>query len=337
MIEIDGSFGEGGGQILRTSLTLSVITGKPFRIYNIRANRPNAGLQRQHLWAVRVMKIISNAETKGDQLGSKELTFIPNEIKGGIDLNIDIGTAGSITLILQTVIPVILNKNIKITIKGGTDVPKSPTIDYIRLVYLRILKKIGIDVNIDLVKRGHYPEGGGEVILHGVSGNPHNFSLISMGKILKIEGISHVSSLPSHIAERQSNAAKNLLSKLNVPIDIKIDVREGERSKGSGIALAAIGENSIMGSDSLGERGKRAEVVGEEAANTLLQDLRTGAAVDRYMSDMLMLFASLYEGEYVGADLTMHAYTNMEIIKKFLNVKIEVTGKNPFKFSVKKI
>ncbi|MEM3281165.1 MAG: RNA 3'-terminal phosphate cyclase, partial [Saccharolobus sp.] len=111
MIEIDGSFGEGGGQILRTSLTLSVITGKPFRIYNIRANRPNPGLQRQHLWAIKVMKKISNAETKGDELGSKELIFIPHEISKGINIDVDIGSAGSITLILQTIIPAIMDKS----------------------------------------------------------------------------------------------------------------------------------------------------------------------------------------------------------------------------------
>ncbi|WP_338603438.1 RNA 3'-terminal phosphate cyclase [Sulfolobus tengchongensis] len=332
MIEIDGSFGEGGGQILRTSLTLSVITGKPFKIYNIRANRDNPGLQRQHLWAVKAMKMISDAETKGDQLGSKELIFIPHEVKNNINIEVDIGTAGSVTLILQTIIPVILNRNAKIRIKGGTDVPKSPTIDYIRLVYLRILRKIGIDAKIELIRRGHYPEGGGEIAIENVSGNPTSFSILEFGKLVKVEGISHVSSLPQHIAERQLSSAKAVLSTLGVPIDLQIDVRQGERSKGSGIALAAIGENSIIGADSLGERGKRAEIVGQEAANMLIEDLETGAAVDRHMSDMLMIFASLYGGEYTGAELTTHASTNLEVIKRFLGVRVEVSGKRPFRF-----
>ncbi|MEM3352626.1 MAG: RNA 3'-terminal phosphate cyclase [Saccharolobus sp.] len=332
MIEIDGSFGEGGGQILRTSLTLSVITGKPFRIYNIRANRPNPGLQRQHLWAIKVMKKISNAETKGDELGSKELIFIPHEISKGINIDVEIGSAGSITLILQTIIPAIMDKSVKVKIRGGTDVPFSPTIDYIRLVYLEILKKIGIDAKLRLISRGHYPEGGGEVILDDVSGKPHSFSLINLGKLERIEGISHVSSLPKDIAYRQANSAKNVLSKLGVPVKIEIDVRQGEISKGSGIALVAIGENSIIGSDALGKRGKRAEVVGEESANMLIEDIRSGAAVDRHMSDMLMLYAALYNGEFTGAQLTSHASTNLMIIKKFLNVNIEIEGNNPFRF-----
>ncbi|AKA72678.1 RNA 3'-terminal phosphate cyclase [Saccharolobus solfataricus] len=335
MIEIDGSFGEGGGQILRTSLTLSVITGKPFRIFNIRANRPNPGLQRQHLWAVRAMKMISNAETKGDEVGSKELTFIPHEIKGNSIIDIDIGTAGSVTLIMQTMIPAIINKNMRIKIKGGTDVPKSPTIDYIRLVYLEILRKIGIESKVNLIKRGHYPEGGGEVIIENVNGNPSDFSLLELGKLIMIKGISHVSSLPSHIAERQKDSAKAILSKLGVQIEIETDVRQGEVSKGSGIALAAIGEKSIIGADSLGERGKRAEIVGEEAARKLIDNLNTKAAVDVHMSDMLMIFTSLFGGEYIGAELTSHAYTNMEIIRKFLDVKIEISGKRPFRFKAK--
>ncbi|QGA53582.1 RNA 3'-terminal phosphate cyclase [Sulfolobus sp. E5-1-F] len=335
MIEIDGSFGEGGGQILRTSLTLSVITGKPFRIFNIRANRPNPGLQRQHLWAVRAMKMISNAETKGDEVGSKELIFIPHEVKGNTNMDINIGTAGSVTLIIQTVIPAIINKNVKVRLKGGTDVPKSPSIDYIRLIYLEILRKIGIEAKVSLIKRGHYPEGGGEVVIEYVNGNPSAFSLPELGKLTMIKGISHVSSLPAHIAERQMNSAKTILSKLGVPIEIETDVRQNEISKGSGITLAAIGEKSIIGADSLGERGKRAETVGEEAARILIDNLNTKAAVDVHMSDMLMIFASLYGGEYVGAELTSHAYTNMEIIKKFLDVKIEISGKRPFRFKAK--
>ncbi|TRM73721.1 RNA 3'-phosphate cyclase, partial [Sulfolobus sp. B5] len=328
-----------GGQILRTSLSLSVITGKPFRIFNIRANRPNPGLQHQHLWAVRLMKIISNAETKGDEVGSKELVFSPRELKGGGNITIDIKTAGSITLLLQTAIPAIVNKNIKLRVLGGTDVPKSPTIDYIRLVYKRVLEKIGINFSLDLIRRGHYPEGGGEVILSEVKGNPHDFSLTKLGKVEKVEGISHVSSLPSHIAERQMNSAKSILTKAlpNVPIDISLDVRQGERSKGSGITLALIGENSVIGADSLGERGKRAETVGEEASNTLLNDFKTSSAVDRYMSDMLMIYACLFRGEFVGAELTSHALTNIEVIRKFLEVKVEIKGKSPFYFECKPI
>uniref|UniRef100_A0A2U9IKS8 RNA 3'-terminal phosphate cyclase n=1 Tax=Acidianus sulfidivorans JP7 TaxID=619593 RepID=A0A2U9IKS8_9CREN len=335
MIEIDGSFGEGGGEILRTSLTLSAITKKPFRIYNIRSNRKNPGLQMQHLTAVRLIKKLCNAETKGDFLGSKELIFVPREIQENLEITENVTTAGSTTLIAVAAIPIIINRNIKIRLIGGTDVPKSPTIDYLRMVYLGILNKIGITGKISLIKRGHYPKGGGIIELYDFKGQGERFVLDKIGKIEIIKGISHVSSLPSHIAERQAKSAKEILSSQfrDVKIDIDIDIRQGE-SEGSGITLAAYGE-SIIGSDSLGEKGKRAEKVGEEAAKLLIEDIQKGAGVDRHMSDMLMLYACLYGGKFTGAAYTSHASTNAEIIKKFLNVDIEIKGSSPFSFYAK--
>ncbi|ARM75085.1 RNA 3'-terminal phosphate cyclase [Acidianus manzaensis] len=335
MIEIDGSFGEGGGEILRTSLTLSAITQKPFRIYNIRSNRKNPGLQMQHLTAVRLMKKLCNADTKGDFLGSKELLFIPREIQDNLEITENVQTAGSTTLIAVASIPVIINKNIKIKLIGGTDVPKSPTIDYLRMVYLGILNKIGINGKISLIKRGHYPKGGGIIELSNFEGEGEKFEIDSIRKINYVKGISHVSSLPSHIAERQAKSAKQFLSSFlgNIDIDIDIDVRQGE-SEGSGITLAAYGD-SILGSDSLGEKGKRAEKVGEEAGEKLIEDIQSKAGVDRYMSDMLMLYASLYGGHFTGSMYTLHAKTNAEVIKKFLNVEIKISGNNPFSFYAK--
>ncbi|BCU69510.1 RNA 3'-terminal phosphate cyclase [Stygiolobus caldivivus] len=336
MIEIDGSFGEGGGQILRTSLTLSAITKKPFRIYNIRARRQKPGLQRQHLTAVEAVKALTNAKVKGDFVGSTELLFEPYEIAERGNFTFDIGTAGSVTLVLQTILPLILNRQIEVKLIGGTDVPKSPSVDYIRLIFLPILQKIGINGDILVNKRGHYPEGGGEVILRNFRGQPNSFSITNFGKLVKIIGISHVSSLPSHIAERQRSSATSKLSQLGVEISIDLDIREKEISKGSGITLGAIGELSIIGADALGEKGKRAERVGEEAAENLLRELKSGAATDSHMGDMLMLYASLYNGEYSSSYLTQHAKTNAEVIKKFLNVDIELMGESPFKFRAKR-
>jgi RNA 3'-terminal phosphate cyclase (ATP) len=335
IVEIDGSFGEGGGQILRTSLTLSVLTGTPFRMFNIRKNRPKPGLQHQHLTAVKVVKALSNAITKGDFLGSEELYFEPKGIVDRLDYRFDVGTAGSVTLILQTVLPLMINRNISLTLIGGTDVPKAPTIDYIRLVFLPLLERLGLKAKVELIRRGHYPEGGGEIRISDVRGELSRFELINRGKILRIEGISHVSSLPDHIATRQKTSAESLLKELGVPVNISIDVRSGERSKGSGIALAAITENSVLGADSLGERGVRAETVGETAARTLLEDLKSGAAVDRHMSDMLMLYAALARGSFTGAELTSHAKTNAEVIRKFLNIDYEISGSKPFTFRVR--
>lgn len=334
MLEIDGSFGEGGGEILRTSLTLSAITKKPFRMYNIRTRRNNPGLQMQHLTAVRVIKELCNAEVKGDFPGSKELVFIPKEIQENREISANVTTAGSVTLIAVAAIPVIINKKIKIRLIGGTDVPKSPSIDYLRLVYNEILKKIGLNGEISLIKRGHYPKGGGIIEVKEFVGKGNEFVIEHIGQIGEIKGIAHVSSLPSHIAERESTSAKQLLEKtLKTKINIDLDIRQGE-SEGTGITLVAYGE-SVMGSDSLGEKGKRAEKVGEEAASKLLEDIKTGAGVDRYMSDMLMIYAALYGGKFTGAEYTTHARTNVEIIKKFLDVKIEVKEGKPFMFSAK--
>lgn len=334
MIEIDGSFGEGGGEILRTSLTLSALTGKPFRIYNIRAKRENPGLQMQHLTAVRVVKQLCNADVKGDYLGSKELIFVPRAIQENSEITANVTTAGSVTLIAVAAIPVIINRKVKLKLIGGTDVPKSPSIDYLRLVYMEILKKIGIEGKISLIKRGHYPKGGGMIELSDFKGKGQEFVIDHIGEIKEIKGIAHVSSLPSHIAEREAKAAKDVLEKsIATKINIELDIRQGE-SEGTGITLAAYGD-SVMGADALGERGKRAEKVGEEAAINLLNDIKTGAGVDRHMSDMLMIYAALYGGKFTGAEYTMHARTNAEIIKKFLNVKIEIKEGKPFTFIAK--
>ncbi|NON61242.1 RNA 3'-terminal phosphate cyclase, partial [Acidianus sp. RZ1] len=298
MIEIDGSFGEGGGQILRTSLTLSALTGKAIKVYNIRANRPNPGLQHQHLTAVKLMKYLTDAETKGDFINSMEILFTPKEIKREGKLEFNVGTAGSVTLIANTIIPLLINSRLTITLTGGTDVPKSPTFDYMRLVFLKILENIGVNGKIELIKRGHYPKGGGAIRLFNFQGNPGQFDITELGRVEIIKGISHASSLPSHVAERQITGSKEVLDKLGVTVEIEADIREGE-SVGSGITLAAYGK-SVMGSDSLGEKGKRAEIVGREAATKLMEDLKSGGAIDRYMSDMLMLYASIYGGKYTG-------------------------------------
>jgi RNA 3'-terminal phosphate cyclase (ATP) len=335
VVEIDGSFGEGGGQILRTSLTLSALTGTPFRIYNIRKNRPKPGLQHQHLLAVKAVKTLTNAVTRGDNLGSTELYFEPKGLVEKCECKFDVGTAGSVTLILQTILPLMINRNHIITLTGGTDVPKAPTVDYIRLVFFPLLEKIGIKAKLELFSRGHYPEGGGQVRISDVRGQIEKFELLSPGKLLEIRGISHVSSLPDHIAQRQKSAAESALKALGVPIKIDLDIRQGERSKGTGIALAGITEHSLLGSDALGERGVRAEEVGERAAKALIDDLKTNAAVDRHMSDMLMLYAALGKGSYTGAELTSHARTNAEVIRKFLKVDYEIKGERPFLFRIR--
>ena len=323
---IDGSMGEGGGQILRTALALSAILGKPVKVVNIRAKRSKPGLQRQHLISVRAISQISSARVEGARLGSKEVVFIPGRVRGG-KYFFDIGTAGSVTLVLQALIPVAVysKDSVEIIIRGGTDVPWSPPIDYYRFVFLRILEKFGVESEIALRRRGHYPRGGGEIQFR-MSKPPGQLSSVMLdkrGEVVRIEGLSHAVKLPSHVAERQARSAMEYLrgSLGKVPIYVEKEWYEVSRDPhlgpGSGIVLWAITERSILGGDALGAKGKPAEKVGEEAATKLVEDLNTNMALDRHASDMILVYSSLACGTSVigGSRLTLHALTSIELIR----------------------
>jgi len=327
LVEIDGSVGEGGGQILRTALALSALTGRPVRIYNIRAKRPRPGLQRQHLVSVKAVAELASARVEGLRLGSTEIVFYPGRVRGG-EFRFDIGTAGSVTLVLQAVLPVaaFAPEPVKLWVRGGTDVPWSPPVDYVRFVLRRLLERMGYGFTVYLRRRGHYPRGGGVVEVF-VEDPPrrlvaHDFSM--HGGIRFIEGLSHAVRLPRHVAERQARAAERLLRRLGVPVKIELEWYEPGRDPhlgpGSGIVLWAVGERSILGGDSLGAKGKPAERVGEEAAMKLLEDVETGRGLDRHASDMLVTYAAVACGRSVlgGARLTSHAWTNLYVVERIL-------------------
>ncbi len=341
-ITIDGSLGEGGGQILRTSLALSAVLGKPVRIVNIRARRKNPGLQRQHLTGVMALARLAKAHVKGAEIGSTQLEFWPRGLEGG-EYEFNIGTAGSVTLVFQALMPVLafLPKPTRITVQGGTDVPWSPTIDYLRHVVAYHLEAMGLKVEIELHQRGHYPKGGGRVT-YTVGDPPGKLKplyLPERGSLIRIEGISHAYRLPRHVAERQASSARHVLEKAigkNIQVAIRVE-HEPTRGlgPGSGITLWAITEKSILGSDSLGARGKPAEKVGGEAARTLVEDLATGASLDRHMSDMVIPLLALAEGESKvrGARLTLHARTNIEVVKILMqdvSINLEGEADKPF-------
>lgn len=328
-VVIDGSMGEGGGQILRTTLALSALLGRPVRIVNIRAKRPRPGLQRQHLTSVRAVAEVSGARVEGLRLGSTELTFLPGGLRGG-RFRFDIGTAGSITLVLQAVLPVLAYAPgpVELEIRGGTDVPWSPPIDYVRFVLSRLLERMGYRFRVILRRRGHYPRGGGIVVVE-VPEPPGRLAAARLdraGAVKAFEGLSHAVRLPRHVAERQARAAKELIESKypGVPVSIETEWYEPGRDPhlgpGSGIVVWAYTENSVLGGDSLGAKGKPAEKVGGEAAEKLLEDLSTGMALDRHASDMLIPYAALACGESMlgGARLTMHAWTNIEVVKRLI-------------------
>ncbi len=338
IILIDGSQGEGGGQILRTSLSLSVLLLKPFEIVNIRANRPNPGIQAQHLKAIEASSLISNAIVEGASLRSSSVKFFPREIKSG-NFKFDIGTAGSTSLVLQTLyLPLSFAREPSfITITGGTHVMWSPTFDYIKNCWLYFMDKIGLKIKIEMRKAGFYPHGGGEI---KAVINPINevkpLNIVERGKLLKIQIYSAHTNLTNEVAIRQAKTAEKIL-KNYAEIETIIDELPS-KSKNTTIAITGVFENSVCCYTNLGEKGKRAEVVAEEACDRFLKFLSTNAVLDEYIGDQILLPLSISSGvsEFTVPKITNHIQTNMETIKKFIDVYFEIAELgNSFKIKVR--
>ncbi|MBE0517306.1 MAG: RNA 3'-terminal phosphate cyclase [Methanophagales archaeon] len=325
MLEIDGSFGEGGGQIIRTAIALAAITGKEVEITNIRANRPNPGLSAQHLHAVKAVERLSGGHTKGLELRSTRVTFSPAALRG-FEGEIDIGTAGSITLLLQCLIPGALfaDRETKVRITGGTDVKWSPPIDFYTQVFLKALHGMGCEVHIGVRSRGYYPKGAGLVEVHVAPAHRmKGIILVQPEREGIITGISHSRGLPAHVAERQARAATRILREAGYKTGIKTEIANGGKmTTGSGITLWS----GYKSGSALGERGKRAEIVGEEAAGTILKELESASTVDVHLADQLIPYIALAEGrsELKVREMTKHLETNIYITKQFLEVEFKV-------------
>ncbi len=329
VIVVDGSMGEGGGQILRTALSLSVITGKPVRITNIRAKRSRPGLRSQHLTAVKALAEISSARVEGAFVDSMEISFYPSTVKGGV-YKFEVGTAGSVSLIIQAILPPLLFARDPSTVKlsGGTDVPFAPTIDYIRYVFKRNLSLTGASFDVVLHRRGHYPKGGGmvELVVERAVTKFKPINAVERGEVLEVRGVSHAVRLPFHVASRQALAARNILKEKLGNVGISIELEHYRKdwdphiAPGSGITLWAVCGKTLIGADSLGARGKPAEKVGEEAAARLIEELSTGKAFDSHMSDMVLLYVALAEGtsRIGGSRMTLHAKTLLDLLDLFL-------------------
>lgn len=264
MIEIDGSYGEGGGALLRISAALSAVTGRSIHVNNIRAKRPKKGLMPQHLNALKSVALISKADHQGLKLGSTEVTLRPNELTGG-KYSLDIGTAGSMTLVLQSfMIPAACaDFPVELILKGGTDVRGSPPVDYFSNVTIPILKNLGYKIDLEVIQRGHYPRGGGELkakIYPVKKFKPFNFMEL---KVNKIKGISHAVKLPEHVATRQARSAESILENKGYHVDIEVQHSNNASDPGSGIVLWTQSDKKgfigRVGSSSMGEPGKKAE------------------------------------------------------------------------------
>ncbi|TXT56692.1 MAG: RNA 3'-terminal phosphate cyclase [Candidatus Thorarchaeota archaeon] len=337
MIELDGSYGEGGGQILRSAIALSALAKRAIRISNIRAGRSNPGLRRQHLAGIEVIAKLTDAKVKGLEVGSTKVEFRPSEKRGGF-LEYDIGTAGAISLLLQAALPVAVfaPEQVELHIRGGTDVAWSPPIDYIQNVFVPIIERMGCTIKIHQIKRGHYPKGGGKVkvIIEPVK-ELQPIDATNFGQVEKIEGISHCVRLPSHIAERQATSAEEILRKYGFE-DITIE-RESYKKKsdphlgaGTGIVIWAESDQGYrVGADALGARGKPAEKVGREAAKKLITEISSDQAVDSHLADMLVPYLALAKGtSTIGiTKLTSHLETNVWVARKLLDVEVELVGK----------
>ncbi len=319
MIEIDGSFGEGGGQIVRTAVALAAVTGAPIRITKIRQGRPKPGLAAQHAQAIGALAKICSAKNEGVLPGSTEIVFEPGQIRGG-NYRVDIGTAGSITLLLQCLLPAMIKADgpINLKITGGTDVRWSPTIDYLKFVFLPALSEFGAKIRLECKRRGYYPRGGGLVVLSVDPGNLKSAYFISQKPGI-VQGVSHCSNLPDHVARRQAESAALALKNAGYESNVFAEVLK-ETSTGSGITLWS----GCKGASALGERGIRAEDVGKAAADEMIAELSTPAAVDVHLADQLIPYLALAGGSYTVRAISKHASTNIWTASHFLETKINV-------------
>ncbi|MFB2917455.1 MULTISPECIES: RNA 3'-terminal phosphate cyclase [Aerosakkonema] len=327
MIEIDGSYGEGGGQVLRTSLSLAAITGKAIRIQKIRAGRQKPGLAAQHLTAVRAAAAICQAQMRGDALGSTMLEFVPGSSVQAGEYIFDVsdaregGSAGALTLVLQTVLlPLALAAgDSQVTLRGGTQVPFSPPFSYIEKVYLPIVSRMGLQASVKLNAWGWYPQGGGEVELR-LAGN-HTLSgidLLERGALRQVRGVAVVTQLPSHIPDRMAHRAENILHEANLKANIT-PLRARGIAAGAGIVLIAEYQNSLAGFSAVGRQGLPAEKVAQMACEELLDFHEKVAPVDVHLADQLLLPAALASSasQYRVAEISTHLTTNAWVIQQF--------------------
>ncbi|GBC74719.1 RNA 3'-terminal phosphate cyclase [archaeon HR06] len=323
MLRIDGSYGEGGGQILRTSLALSSLLKMPVEIYNIRSKRKNPGLRAQHIASIKAIAELYNAEVENLKEGSSFLRFYPRELKGE-KVKINVGTAGSITLILQALIPSLslVDKVIEVELIGGTDVKWSPTFNYFQKVALEAFKALGVYVNIKAERRGYYPRGGGIVKCFIKPNKIRNVEWVNF-KEIKPSIISVCSNLPLSVAERQLKAAKEKLIKENLELEREEKLEEPALDKGSSLLVYSVkGEEGIfIGGDSIGEKGKLAEKVGEEAAEKFLKTYKIKAPLDEHIADMIVPFLFLANGpsKFLTCEATEHLKTNLYVAKLFID------------------
>lgn len=328
MIEIDGSHGEGGGQLLRAAVALASITQRPIVVDKIRAGRPNPGLAAQHVTALRAVAELASAEVDGLEAGSPRIVFRPGGLVGG-DHAFDVGTAGSVTLVLQACLPVAFaaKASTHLRIVGGTDVKWSPPLDAFSRVFLPWVRRLGGQADLLSHRRGYYPRGGGEVEI-SIQPTPawSPVQLSEPGAVERVRGIAHVSNLPDDIPKRIKAAAVRRLH--GIP-DVKIEERvypsEDAVGQGGALVLWAEREHTLLGADVLAERGKSSERVGEEAAEILEAEIQSGATVDVHTADQIVLYLALADrpSAFMVREVSAHLRTMAWLLPQFLERTVE--------------
>ena len=336
MLIIDGSFGEGGGQILRTALALSAVTHTPITVNNIRRGRAKPGLQIQHITGARALAEICGGKLKGDELYSANLTFEPGEIKAG-SFEFDVAkmgpSAGSTSLIVQQLLPALMyaKDTSYVVVKGGTDVPAAPPAEYLEHAFLPTLNKMGIEAASEVKKWGFYPAGGGEIkfSVKPLSGKINPLELKSRGALKNLECLALSSDLPGSVTEREDKQAKKLLDEAKLNVDIQT-CKHDTLSSGPGNVFLVFAnyENATAGFAAYGEFGKPAEKVAGEAVTDFLKFHSGVAAVDKHLADQLLLYYALADGpgSLLAEEITPHIQTNAWVIEQFLPVKFEISG-----------
>jgi RNA 3'-terminal phosphate cyclase (ATP) len=323
MLTIDGSYGEGGGQIIRTSLALSLVTGKPFRAEHVRANRQKPGLRQQHLTAVKSAAEIGQAKIDGAIVGSTEFTFVPGTVKPG-DYTFDIGTAGSATLVLQTVLPplMIASGPSTLRLQGGTHNVHAPPYEFLERTFLPLVSRTGPQVLIELGRYGFYPPGGGRFdVFIEPAAKPQRLELLERETIRAQRARALVVNLPATMAERELAVIKERMGLSDEQLHAEIS--DNAISRGTAVMIEIESENLTEMFTRIGERGVRAEVIAEKAANEALDYLKIKAPVGEHLADQLLIPLALAGGgSFATGPLSAHTITNIEIIKKFLDIEI---------------
>lgn len=328
-LQLDGTYGEGGGQLLRSALTLSMLTGCGFEMHAIRAKREKPGLRPQHLTAVRAAKHICLAQITGDEIGSGWLQFLPDRLRSG-RFTFEVGTAGSVSLVLQTVfVPLSLaGGTSQVVIRGGTHVPWSPIYHYLDSQWLPFMQRLGFRAHLQLNKAGFYPRGGGEVSLTVLpTGSLSGLTLLTRGRLLLLQGYSGISNLEVSIATRQKHQLLRGLEGMHDDIKVRT-LQMPSQGKGTFVLLLGTFEAGAACYTALGAPGKRAEAVADEAVVQIKAFFASDGCVDEFLADQLLIPLAFSAGESTvrTVRVTEHLLSNIWLINQFLPRTVRIEG-----------